>query len=271
MPVLLEEPTTVADALPYITYCVGLCLDRPDDEFISVGELLNSLRHNYGNPYGTYNSGVDDEALIPLCEIALLELRRCDLIEVIEDQFADLFVLAGNGISQKITLQPNLAQIHRKYVKGGYRWLANAVRGISIRIQPPAAQAYLLEANGGEPAQPVTNARSDDWEPLPIDRTSVEYKEAVEASEAALREIETSNGYAASAPEERNSIVETIKGNIAALKFGFPSRRSILEGLLRPFQFISKKFAEASIGEAAKIAVVKLGSSGNRVGDFEGS
>jgi hypothetical protein len=256
MAVFLEEHTTVAEALPYVLCILGHCLANYDDVPVNERDLLHSFLANY---YGGHGIPTDQrEVLAALFEIALLELRRRHLIEAIDDRFADLFILAGPSIVERITAEPELWEIQRKYGKGGTSWLRSALRGIASSIHPTVAQAYLLELKGREPAQPVTKATSDDWEPLPIDRTSVGYKEAVEASEAALHEIEASNGYAATEPEERNGIVETIKGNIAALKSGFPSKRSIVEGLLHPFQFISKKFAEASIGEAAKIAVVKL-------------
>jgi hypothetical protein len=61
-------------------------------------------------------------------------------------------------------------------------------------------------------------ADEDKWEPLPIDRQSTEFAKAIEATDIALKEIESSNGYADSTPDERNSIVETIRSNLRNLK-----------------------------------------------------
>lgn len=108
------------------------------------------------------------------------------------------------------------------------------------------------------PTAPPKELKDDEWEPLPLDRESSEAKTAIEKSEIALKEIENSNGYAASAPEERNGIVETIKGTLAAIKTGFPSRQAIVAGLIAPFKFIAKKFGEASMGELATQAVAAL-------------
>jgi hypothetical protein len=99
---------------------------------------------------------------------------------------------------------------------------------------------------------------SDEWEPLPLDRSSAAYAEAIEASEAALKEIEVSNGYASSEPDERNAIVSTIKGTLEAIKTGFPSKRAIVHGILKPIEYVAKKFPDAAIGTVARIAVTKL-------------
>jgi hypothetical protein len=155
MAVLLEEPTTVADALPFALYGVGLCLEREDDTFISEGDLLRSFRLNYGEP-----SNTGYEVFDTLFAIALLELRRRNLIEAIVDPFAEVFVRAGIGISERITRQPHFAEIDRKFRKIGPNWLRSALSNITFLIPQPAAQAYLLELKGGHAAQPVTKLRA---------------------------------------------------------------------------------------------------------------
>jgi hypothetical protein len=104
------------------------------------------------------------------------------------------------------------------------------------------------------PAPPPPSDLDDEWQPIPIDRTTPQAIDAIDKSESALREIEQSNGYAASDPDERNSIVETIRGTLATLKSGIISRKAIIAGLLAPFRYIAKKFGEATLGEAAKTA-----------------
>jgi hypothetical protein len=42
------------------------------------------------------------------------------------------------------------------------------------------------------------------------------------------------------------------------LKAGFPSRQAIIAGLVAPFRYIAKKFGEATVGEAAKIAAAAI-------------
>lgn len=105
---------------------------------------------------------------------------------------------------------------------------------------------------------PDNDQPADEWEPLPIDREHPDVKDAIAKSEAALEQIEQNNGYAATKPDERNGIVEAIKGTLAAIKNGYPSRQVIITGLLAPLKFIAKTFSGAFTGEAAKAAVAAI-------------
>jgi hypothetical protein len=98
----------------------------------------------------------------------------------------------------------------------------------------------------------------DTWLPLPIDRELPEYMDALKATEKAIQDIESNNGYASSEPEERNTVVETTKGTLAALKNGALSKGSVIESLLKPLKYISKKFGDSLMGVSAKEAVTAL-------------
>jgi len=96
------------------------------------------------------------------------------------------------------------------------------------------------------------------WEPLALERDSSDFREMIESSEKALKEIEQNNGYAQSTPEERNGIVLSIRGALSAITDGSPSENTIYYSLLAPLKFIAKKFADASMGKLASIAVVAI-------------
>lgn len=103
-----------------------------------------------------------------------------------------------------------------------------------------------------------SDERADSWEPLPIDRNSPSYKTMIEAAESAVREVEKSNGYATSEPDERAGILAAMQGTIKSIKEGLPSRALIVAGLLAPLRRLADKFSSASIGELAKRAVEAL-------------
>jgi hypothetical protein len=146
-------------------------------------------------------------------------------------------------------------------------WLSSAIQNIGLQFDPDDVERYHAamirrDSAGGDkvdltPEAPRA-ASVDTWEPLPIDRSSAAYAEAVESSDAALREIESSNGYAATEPEERNAIVSTIRGTLEAIKGGHPSRGALVHGLLKPLEYVAAKFRDATIGEIAKIAVTRI-------------
>ncbi|MFY9900055.1 MAG: hypothetical protein WAK67_20005 [Xanthobacteraceae bacterium] len=101
--------------------------------------------------------------------------------------------------------------------------------------------AAVQEVSTGESEQVEHSVEEDTWQPLPIDRDNVAYQEAIGAAEQATEIIEGNNGYAQAEPEERNAIVESIKGSLKAIREGTPSLSAIKAGLLAPLQYLSKK------------------------------
>jgi hypothetical protein len=154
----------------------------------------------------------------------------------------------------------------------GADWLKTAVVRIGRSFSVAQLDKHLRQdsATQGTEDAPSTSdgvseaqqeralAEEQPWTPLKIDRDSEDFKEAVTASEAALREIEGSNGYATTEPEERNGIISVLRGTIDAIKKGSPSRAAVVHGLLWPLKFIAKKFAETTMGEISKVAAAKV-------------
>lgn len=99
---------------------------------------------------------------------------------------------------------------------------------------------------------------SDFWAPLPIELSGKQYDHAIEASEAAYTEIKGSNGYAESEPQERDTVVWSLGEGLKQVKEGMPTRDQVISMLVKPFKYISEKFAGAAMGEVAKAAVKAL-------------
>lgn len=100
-----------------------------------------------------------------------------------------------------------------------------------------------------------SNEELDEWKPLNIDRNDQKYSDAISAVENAITIIKNDNGYAATHPDERTAIVESIEFGIEKLKKGYLTLSGIRTLVLQPLQYIARKFSEAMIGEAAKAAV----------------
>lgn len=97
-----------------------------------------------------------------------------------------------------------------------------------------------------------------EWEPLPLEKSGPAYKQAMDTTETAFNEIKGSNGYAESDPQERETIVWSLSEGLKQIKNGLPTRDQVVSMLVKPFQYISEKFAGAAMGEAAKTAVKAL-------------
>lgn len=131
-------------------------------------------------------------------------------------------------------------------------------KGLQTAIAFQEANPDVLDRTVVPLEEDERQTNADTWQPLPIDRTDESYMVMVAEAEAAIREVEQNNGYAASEPEERAGILNVMKGTLQAIKEGLPSRAVIVAGLLSPLKFLSEKFSAASIGEIAKKAVEAL-------------
>jgi hypothetical protein len=110
----------------------------------------------------------------------------------------------------------------------------------------------LLDDTASAPDVPSSD--DEPWHPLNIDRSESKYEKMVAEVEKSLSVIEGDNGYAAKMPDERNGIVESIRGALLSIKKGAPSLEALRASLLKPLQYISEKFSGTMIGEAGKRA-----------------
>ena len=196
-----------------------------------------------------------------LIYLAMNRMIQEGLIEAVRDDFADTFISFR-------TPEEKVGPIAAKFKAVGEQavpWLRTAYYNICEQVTDEAIDTALGFATGqpehmlgGERAVAQQEEEEDTWEPLPIDRDDPRYRDAISAAEEAIEVIQGNNGYAQTEPAERNAIVETIKGNVKALKEGSPSLATIKAGLITPLRYLAKKFADAVIGVASKVAVEKL-------------
>jgi hypothetical protein len=100
--------------------------------------------------------------------------------------------------------------------------------------------------------------QEDEWEPLPIDRESPDYEEAIGTLDEAIGIVAGNNGYAESEPDERNNILFSLRQGQTALTERQPSKAQINALVLQPLYFLARKFSESAMGEIAKIAATKI-------------
>lgn len=183
---------------------------------------------------------------------ALQTLAKSGLIDVWSDEFADSVIYVPKPQSLFDSLKEN-DPFQRLYMlkDNGHNWLSQALSSINSQHGDIRAELQV------EPDTPDVDV-VDIWEPIPIEVDGQFVQEAIAAAEHAIEQVEINNGYAATYPEERNSILATMKGTVESMKSGMPSRQSIVAGLLAPLRYLAKKFGEASMGEAAKLAITAL-------------
>jgi hypothetical protein len=98
-------------------------------------------------------------------------------------------------------------------------------------------------------------APPDEWEPIPIDRQNPAFQEMQRTLEIAVREIESSNGYASSAPEERSYVVDQLTRLRDVLKTEAQVRWMVIKTFgIDSLAIVAKRFGKAAVGMAALAA-----------------
>jgi len=149
------------------------------------------------------------------------------------------------------------------------------IRGIGIeyvqkQMSDPKSHIAQLQSTGDEwldsDLQDIEENENEDsdseseksWEPLPIDRNSPEYTEAVSKTEDALAVIEGDNGFATSFPEMRDHVVWSLGAGVNALKEGLVTQKQVDSLLITPLKWIATKFAEGLMKVAANKAIIAI-------------
>ena len=98
----------------------------------------------------------------------------------------------------------------------------------------------------------------DSWEPLPFERDSEEFKDALRSVEDAEKIIREDNGFSTTYPEIRDNIVWTVGSAVNRLREGLITAGQLKSMLIAPFRKVSSLFAEGLLKEACERAVEKL-------------
>ena len=131
-----------------------------------------------------------------------------------------------------------------------------------------AAEAFLtlkqlshiewLEQNVGNVSATTDNVNSDTWAPLKNEGNTSQKADAISAIEDVVRHVEADNGFAASQPDVRNSLLYSLKAGVGMLKEHTPSREQVSALLLKPLKYLGDLFAKHAISELTKKATDKL-------------
>lgn len=152
---------------------------------------------------------------------------------------------------RKIIISMNDSDVYNKHNIFGDNWLSIAIQNINNEYENIESSNDISESG-------ISVENEEGWAPIPVDRDSSKLAEAISASEAALEEIESNNGYAASEPGERDAVVGTLRSGIEGLKSRVVTREFVKSALLKPLGYLSKKFTDSAIGIAAKAAIEAL-------------
>lgn len=204
---------------------------------------LSNLDKVFGGSSYSYLSG-------HYADVALQTLIDQDFVELLRDPYAESIFVVKSSINLRNYVQS--LEVYDRFNRlddDRKSWLHTAYKNIGkIEVVDQEKVAEVEESE-------AIDFSETEWEPLPIDRSSPEYEKAIEAWEEGLEKIEGDNGFAATEPETRNGIVETLRGGLKTVKEGSPSRAFIISGPIAAFKYVIKKFGDAVASLSAKEAV----------------
>jgi hypothetical protein len=250
-----------ANAKRYYYLVLRELLLAADEQYRSEDEIIGWAIQNFA---ANEHIGVKIAKHRAFLRICIHDFIENGWVDPVSDEFASLFIRKNSHLEKALNSDKKLLGLYEKYdslAQSKEDWMRSAISSIADEFLIDELTQHVTQSNGSDSnANTAGPMEADTWEPLPIDRADSAYGDAIKKTERALEVLEQDNGYAATSPEEKAGIVETIRGNLKALKEGFPSKRSIMEGLIKPLKFIAKKFGENFVGAAASAAIKALAS-----------
>jgi hypothetical protein len=185
-----------------------------------------------------------------LFDVAIGTLSRLGVIEIQTDVFAPTLYRASRTFDEWWRSNETAEQFHligrlnSLFPDDRAGFLHDALRSVN-----QAAWQVSPKTEDFEMGPP------DEWEPIPIDRQNPAFREVQRTLEIAVREIESNNGYASAAPEERNYVVSQLTRLRDALKTETRVQWMVIKTFgIDPLAIVVKRFGKAVVGIAAAAA-----------------
>jgi hypothetical protein len=232
-----DKDDFVQKAPPYYELAVASYFDETSVDFFTVEALL-----------GRFSTMYDILPIGVLLDHALAALREKNMVVEVPDDFGPTLYRKSPNFGAIWHGQKQPTPLFRKFYEMGneqQRWL----RGALSKINEQYAELGLTE-------QDFTQSTLDDkWEPIPLDRSDQRLQKATEALDEALEKIESSNGYAAEVPGERQYVLQSLKAGSRTLKESAQIYWVELKVfVLEPLGRVIKRFGTAVEGVAASAA-----------------
>jgi hypothetical protein len=192
-------------------------------------------------------NGLEDNVLF---DVAIRTLSRLGVVDIQTDSFAPTLYRAGAKFddwwrSDAAAEQfPLIGRLQLLFPDDRAGFLRDALQAVNH-------EAWVISPR----PEDFENGPPDEWEPIPIDRQDPAFKEVERKLEIAVREIESNNGYASAAPEERNYVVTQLARLRDTLKTEAQVQWLVIKTFgVDPLAIVAKRFGKAAVGMAALAA-----------------
>jgi len=205
-----------------------------------------------GKVHDLFWENVNDNLSGESIDESLERIRSNGYVHSIDDDWADKYFILSDKFHEKYSARAELKSSPLQKIEHlGLGWCCSAIDNYWESPQH-ISDPVLREADV------ISETEADTWEPLPIDRDAPDYHAAVEAIEEAAEAIRRDNGFAATEPEKRDSVVEALNTGLDWIKSKSPTLEQVNSTVRAALRYASKKFGDSGVGQITKKAIEAL-------------
>lgn len=159
-----------------------------------------------------------------------------DIVDVYQDNYGPTIVRIKSKINQDLLIEAcpvfrNVSVL--PVLDERLMWIEEALR--RLEASDPSSGQEARDRNAEE-----------DWAPLELDMKESEFDQFTDSLDELIDAVGADNGYAATYPAERNSVVESLKAGRAAIKAGAIAKRAFRSLIVEPAKQVASKFKNAA-------------------------
>lgn len=238
----MDKVDFIEKAPQYYALAIAIGLQISLDEPKTISEIVALFDRRF-----SYNRNITRLSRSILAEKALQILQDQGCVDIITDDFGPALYIGKHTLNEWITVEAKLQfPIFDKYFKiENLTWLEQAIAKINSLYDEFNINVKDFSVDAG----------SEQWEPIPLDRTNEKLISATKALDAAIEIIEQDNGYAITASRERDFVITNLRSAIEIIN----NRSSIYYSNLKtlaidPLTQVIKRFGTSAVGTAASAA-----------------
>jgi hypothetical protein len=239
----MEKIEFIEKAPQYYALAVTIFLRRNEGKLLTIADFSTSSLTKTG-----YNHFTADLLLRRALEL----LSTHGVLEIITDDFGPTLYRSSSVLSQWAKEDAlRIFPLFDKYNQiQSMDWLVAALMGVNSQF----GSLDIQESDFGNKLEELQ------WEPIPLERTNEKLIAATTALDEAIEQIEQNNGYATTAPGEREHVLENLKAATKSLKErGHIYWAQLRSWAMEPLTRVVNRFGNAAVGvssSAAKEALI---------------
>jgi hypothetical protein len=210
-------------------------ITRRNDHAFSENTIITIVNIDFPTDFGDILKHRD------IFDIALkILMDRNILIMMIDDFAPTIFLKHEYAIPNYSSWTTEEDGIARKFIALGsqrHAWLSSALAKINETFN-----SELL-------------ASSDEWQPIPVDRSNPEYQATEKKLDEALNAIRSDNGFANTFPDERNQVVSALETGLKIFRENSTVHATYFKAfIIAPLAAAIRRLKDNAAGVAAAVA-----------------